>query len=212
MNQQKSNKIFPSVYLGTVHYFAHLVNADYPIIEQCDFYNKKTNRNRCVIAAANGPMALSVPIVHTRGEKVLMRDVRISYDTPWQKQHERSIISAYNSSPFLEYYWDELAPFYEKRYDFLIDFNMGLTKVILDHMQLEYELSCSESYCDVVPEADYRPLVNSKFPLDKDPEYQTVEYRQVFAEKYPFIPNLSIIDLLFNKGPEAIDILEASIL
>lgn len=208
---QQNNRIFPSVYLGSVQYFAHLIQSEGPIIEQFDFYNKKTNRNRCTIAAANGLMSLSVPVVHTKSVRILTRDVRISYDEPWQKQHERSIISAYNSSPFLEYYWDEFAPFYEKKYEFLMDFNLGLMEVILDHLELDYDLKRSLSYVDVAEETDFRPLVNPKFPLEKDDHYKVVLYRQVFTEKYPFEPNLSILDLLFNKGPEAIDLLERSI-
>lgn len=164
-----------------------------------------------MIAAANGRLSLSIPVVHTKDSRILNRDVRISYDESWQKQHERSIISAYNSSPFLEFYWDEFAPFYAKKFDFLMDFNMGLTEVILDHLELEHHLKRSLSYADVSEECDYRPLVRSKFPLEKDVHYTTLPYRQVFTEKYPFEPNLSIIDLLFNKGPETIDILEASI-
>ncbi|MBI9061758.1 MAG: WbqC family protein [Marinilabiliaceae bacterium] len=208
---QQNNRVFPSVYLGSVQYYAHLIQSVEPIIEQFDFYNKKTNRNRCTIAAANGPMSLSVPVVHSKQDRLLTRDVRISYDEPWQKQHQRSIVSAYNSSPFLEYYWDEFAPFYQKKYDFLIDFNMGLTEVILDHLELDYVLKSSTSYADVAEEVDFRPLVNPKFPLEKDVHYKVVPYRQVFTEKYPFASNLSIIDLLFNKGPEAIDLLDASI-
>ncbi len=210
MNRQ-NNRIFPSVYLGSVHYYAHLIQSEAPIIEQFDFYQRKTARNRCFIAGANGPMALSIPVVHTKQSKLLTRDVRISYDEHWQKQHERSIISAYNSSPFLEYYWDEFALFYQKRFDFLVDFNRGLMEVILDHLEVESHLKRSQEYADVPEELDFRSLVNIKFPLDKDSHYKVQPYRQVFAEKYPFEPNLSILDLLFNKGPEAIDVLEASI-
>ncbi len=210
----QKNKIIPLTYLGPVQLFAHVVNANSVVIEQQAHYQRKTYTNRCSITGANGPLSLTVPVVNIKGSRTLLKDTLISYDMDWQKQHWRSIVSAYNSSPFFEYYADDFAPFYHQKFKYLIDFNMGLFNTLLDELELDVEVTLSEAYIatDNSLADDLRRSIHPKAKPGDDPLYQTNEYRQVFSEKYPFVPNLSVIDLLFSKGPETYDILKASII
>jgi len=209
----KKTKLLPLSYLGSVQLFAHVVNADRVLIEQCANYQRKTYANRCSIIGANGPLSLAVPVVNIKNEKTLIKDTLISYDTNWQKQHWRSIVSAYNSSPFFEYYADDFEPFYTKKYKYLVDFNQGLFQTMLDELELQLEVELSTEF---MPDEetgffDLRRVIHPKVSPEEDPDYQTLPYRQVFSEKYPFVPNLSVVDLLFSKGPETYDILKDSI-
>lgn len=216
-NQLKAmqiTKTIPLTYLGSIHLFAHVINADSLIIEQHTNYQRKTYSNRCSIMGANGPLSLAIPIANTKNTKSSIKETLIGYDTDWQKQHWRSIVSAYNSSPFFEYYADDFRPFYEKKYKYLLDFNLGLFKTILDELELETPIELTDSFKAFNSEDvnDLRRAVYPKNSPKADSQYQTIEYRQVFSEKYPFTPNLSVIDLLFCKGPETYDILKDSIL
>ncbi len=207
-------KTIPITYLGSVHLFSHIVNSDAIVVEQHSNYQRKTYSNRCNIAGANGALSLAVPVVNIKGSKTSLKDTLISYDTEWQKQHWRSIVSAYNSSPFFEYYADDFAPFYHQPFKYLMDFNMELMQTMLDELELDLPINLTKSYEEPNTEDinDLRRLIYTKALPEQDEYYQTIEYRQVFSEKYPFIPNLSVIDLLFSKGPETYDILKASVL
>jgi hypothetical protein len=214
MKTMQISKTIPLTYLGSVHLFAHIVNADKLIIEQHTNYQRKTYSNRCSITGANGPLSLTVPVVNKKNTRCSIKDALIDYDTDWQKQHWRSIVSAYNSSPFFEYYADDFLPFYEKKYKYLLDFNLGLVNTILDELELETPIELTQEFSSFNPENEYdlRRFINPKNLPDLDKNYQTLEYRQVFSEKFPFIPHLSVVDLLFCKGPETYDILKDSIL
>lgn len=207
------NKLLPLTYLGSVQYFAHILNSDSITIEQHANYQRKTFANRCLITGANGPLSLAIPVVNIKNAKTAIKDTRISYDTNWQKQHWRSIVSGYNSSPFFEFYADDFAPFYEKGYKYLVDYNLSLISTVLDQIEVEKDIKLSESYVntDQTTLIDLKRNIHPKVSYKDDPDYQLVEYRQVFLEKYPFEPNLSVIDLLFCKGPETYEILMNSI-
>ncbi|MCW3804196.1 WbqC family protein [Plebeiibacterium marinum] len=203
--------LFSINYLPSVQYLSHWVNSERPIIEQHDNYIKQTYRNRCDILAANGVIPLTIPVAKGRRPKVSMRDIEISYDTRWQSLHWRSIVSAYNSSPFFEYYMDAFQPFYEKKYRFLFDYNVELMMAVLDALELETKLVFSEDFVvDPIGQmADLRQVIHPKKDYNElDPDFSPKEYRQVFQDRFEFTPNLSVIDLIFNKGPEAIDWLE----
>ncbi|TLX74090.1 WbqC family protein [Labilibacter sediminis] len=211
MKSKKS--IFALNYLPSIQYFAHWVNAGESIVEIHDNYLKRTYRNRCDILAANGAISLTVPVIKGKMLKTPTKNVEISYDTKWQALHWRSIVSAYSSSPFFEYYLDDFKPFYEKKFRFLLDYNTELMRLVLDALDYSVELNFTEEYMDANSDiADYRELIHPKkdFKTD-DPAFNSISYRQVFSDKYGFTPNLSVIDLIFNKGPEALDILEDSI-
>ncbi len=212
MNNNKT--LFTLNYLPSVQFFSHWVNSQQPIIEKHCNYTKKSFRNRCDILAANGVIPLTVPIAKAKFPKIQTKDIEISYDTKWQPLHWRSIISAYNSSPFFEYYMDNFKSFYEKEYKYLFDFNIGLMHIILDALDLDTNLFFTDEYIKDAGEdyTDYRNIIHPKKDFNEfDPSFQPIKYRQVFQDRIEFQPNLSVIDLIFNKGPEAIDWLEDNI-
>ena len=192
-----------SAYLAPVEYYSEMANAYTVLIENCDFYLKQTYRNRCQIAAANGPMALSIPVEKESGEKILTRDVRISGHNDWQLNHWRSIESAYNSTPFFEYYKDDLLPFYEKKWDFLLDFNLAIQSKILEMLNLSTVIQLTTEY-KVTLDDTVLDLRDAIHPKKENQSLNSKPYYQVFDQRFGFQPNLSIIDLLFNMGNESI--------
>ena len=205
--------LLSSYYFGPVQAYAHMVNSDKVIIEQHDHYSRRTYRNRTTILVANGLMNLIIPVVKPK-EKTKTKDVRISYDTRWQKNHWRSIVSAYNSSPFFEYYSYDIQHIYEKKWDFLIDLNNETLRAVTEILEIEAEVEFTEEYMsEIIPEIkDLREIIHpKKDPVDFDPSFRPEPYHQVFSEAMDFAPNLSILDLIFNKGPEAVSVLEGSI-
>lgn len=212
MNNNKS--IFTISYLPSIQYFAHWLNANNPVIEKYDNYLKRTFRNRCNIMAANGSISLTVPVIKSKEVKTKTKDVEISYDTNWQALHWRSIVSAYSSSPFFEYYLEDFKPFYEKKYRFLFDFNLRLMRVIFDALDLQMAINFTDDFISPSENLlyDFRETIHPKKDYGQfDSAFKSISYRQVFCDRFPFTPNLSIIDLVFNKGPEAVDVLEDSI-
>ena len=197
-------------YLGPVQYFSKFLLHPVKIIEQYDHYIKQTYRNRCNIMGANGVLPLSIPVLKGQTRKSYVRDIRIDYNKKWQKLHWRSIESAYRNSPFFEFYMDEFSPFYEQRIDFLLDFNAALLEIILQSLEIENTQTYSTAFIDADRKgfADYREAIHPKRDLFSDPFFVPVSYQQVFAERLGFKANLSIIDLLFNEGPNARSVLE----
>jgi len=196
-----------TAYLAPVEYYSAMVKAETVFLEYCEFYEKQSYRNRCSIAAANGKMTLSIPVEKEGGSKTLTRDVRISEHNGWQLQHWRSIESAYNSAPFFEFYKDDLLPFYEKKWDFLWDFNQEIQAKILELIDLHPIIRKTDIYKTKLDEtiSDLRHCIHPK----KENSIQLSKpYYQVFEQRSGFIPDLSILDLLFNMGNESIFILQ----
>lgn len=205
--------LLSSAYLPPVQYFAHLQSAEQVWIEQYDHYQKQTYRNRCVIAAPDGPLSLTVPIEKPNTQKAFMRDIRISDHGNWRHLHWNAIESAYNHTPFFEYYKDDFRPFYEKKFDFLVDYNEQLCQLVCQLIDIDTSFQRTESYITEPSNTiiDLRDAIHPKKEVMDDASFSAVPYYQVFQERLGFLPNLSIIDLLFNMGPEAILVLQKSI-
>lgn len=207
------NILLSSAYLAPVQYYTKLLRShgDVAYVEAFENYAKQTYRNRCIIADANGPLALTIPTEKPSEGKCLMRDIRISNHGNWRHQHWNALEAAYRHTPFFQYYEDDFRPFYEKEIAFLYDFNMQLAELVCSLIGMEVALKPTEAYRQN-PDgmADYRVLITPKVSWEADAEFYPASYYQVFKEKHGFIPNLSIIDLLFNMGPESIITLTAS--
>jgi len=203
--------IFQSVYNGPVQYFARIIREEYIVIEQFDHYSKQTYRNRCSIAGANGILDLTIPVINEHGRKTRMKDVKIDYSLPWQKNHLRSIQSAYATAPFYEFIIDDLVYFYENPIRFLIDINKGLLEKVFAILDKQINISFTESFLPLKEDgSDPRFFIHPKREFQiYDPEFMPANYNQVFIHKHGFIPNLSILDLLFNEGLNSLNILES---
>ena len=191
--------LLPTTYLGPIACYAILLQYPNAKIEQYEHYRKQTIRNRCIIYGANGKLMLSIPKQRKSSSKIIVKDLKISYHQPWQKEHWKSISSSYCSSPFFEFYKDFFLPIYQKKETFLLDFNLNLQNVVLKCLQYDNTIALTNSY----KKHSMNYLENSSFQKIMFPRYN-----QVFMKKNGFIPNLSIIDLLFNLGPESIQYLQ----
>ena len=204
--------VLPSAYLAPVQYYARLYAHPQALVEVYDHYLKQTYRNRCMVAGPNGVQALTVPIVKPDRVKTPLCDIRISDHGNWQHLHWNALLSNYERSPFFDYYADELRPFFEKKFDFLADFNEEIQRVVLTALDLQPQFQRTEQYADLAPGVpDLRQIISPKVSLDHDPDFRIQPYYQVFAHKHGFLPNLSIVDLLFNMGPEARLVLRKSL-
>ncbi|MDR2086925.1 MAG: WbqC family protein [Dysgonamonadaceae bacterium] len=193
--------ILSTAYLAPVEYYRQMHNSNRTIIEKQDNYMKQTYRNRCIIASANGLQTLSIPVVKPDSPKCPTRDIRIAEHGEWRHLHWNAIVSAYNSTPFFEYYADDFRPFYEKPQGFLFDFNESLRELICSLLDISPVVSYSDEY--VVPSAGDTDLREAIHPKKENVNRDFKPYYQVFENKYGFQANLSIIDLLFNMGPES---------
>ena len=204
--------LLATAYLGPVQYYSKLLHYPEIIIEQHENYPKQTYRNRCRILGGNGLLTLSIPVDKGSELKVKTKDVIITYAEDWQRMHWRTIISAYNNSPFFQYYEDDFAPFYqEQRWKYLIDFNLEIQEMVLDLLGISTEIKLSSDYYQEAAEniLDLRETIHPKKQRQKPDLFFSPEpYTQVFEDKFAFQPNLSIIDLLFNEGPESVEILK----
>ena len=211
------NAILATTYFGPVQWYQKLNRFDGVLMEQHEHFLKQTYRNRCIIATANGLQALTVPVEHS-DDKTTVKDLRISDHNQWRRIHWNALQSAYSESPFFDYYADDIRPFFEKKYEFLIDFNEAIRQTMCElidiHPHVSYTCSfLSPSSTDKSPSSllpplssqisDFREVIHAKHPLP-DPDFEATPYWQVFQHKYGFLPNLSILDLLFCMGPESI--------
>ncbi|MCT4613955.1 MAG: WbqC family protein [Marinifilaceae bacterium] len=207
--------LLPNFYFGCIQYFCKILQYENIIIEQYESFPKQTYRNRCDIAGSNGKISLIVPVVKARTVNTLFKDVKISYDEDWQTQHLRSIKSCYQSSPFFEYYIDDIEIFFKKKYEYLSEFNLEICKTICDLIEIDFNPKLSddfEKYSKGFEEDDYRFGISSKKSKKEiDSKFIEKEYYQVFSERQGFMPNISILDCLFNLGPETATYLRSCI-
>ena len=200
------NIIIHPTYFPNIAHFVALTKANDITFEVDDNFLKQTYRNRTYIYGANGKLALNIPVIHTQKNRQKYRDVKIFNDTKWQELHWKSLLSAYRTSPFFEFYEDELQPLFSMKTEYILDYNLKCFDVICECLQLNLKISKSKNYQKTIENTDdYRFLVNAK---KEQPQSFNI-YTQVFNEKHGFIPNLSILDLLFNEGPNAINYLES---
>ena len=240
--------LLSSTYFGPIQWYQKLNRYDECLIERHESFIKQTYRNRMLIPTTNGPLSLTIPTNHDIS--LSMKDIRISDHANWRHVHWNALLSAYGESPFFEYYQDDIRPFYEKKYEFLFDFNMETTEKMIELLDIRPKISVTDEYVLSEerkvksieseerrvkseettfgdrresqfdsPEAqaqfniqhstlntpikDFRDAIRPKKPLP-DPEFESKRYYQVYGQKYGFQPNMSILDLLFNEGNEAI--------
>lgn len=213
-----SQALLSSTYFGPVQWYQKLYRYDKVQVEACDNFIKQTYRNRCVIAAANGLQALTVPVERTadgnmdangaQPGKCLMKDVRISDHGNWRHLHWNALTSAYGESPFFEFYADDIRPFFERKWTFLYDFNAEICAKMCELIGLEPAIEPTTEYFPADSPAlagihDYRDAIRPKHPAE-DVTFTPRRYYQVYERKYGFSPNLSILDLLFNMGNESL--------
>ncbi|MCP1995677.1 WbqC family protein [Flavobacterium sp. HSC-61S13] len=191
-------------YFPSISQFVAMAQADTITFEVDDNFQKQTNRNRMYIYSANGMQMLNIPVKHAIDLHQKFKDVQIENSFNWQKQHLKSLEASYRTSPYFEYFEDDIRPIFEKKHQFLMDLNFQILEILTDCLALPITYSKTEEYLkDPVQSLDLRHLVNGK----KD-DSQFESYVQVFDDKYGFISNLSILDLLFNEGRHGVDYLK----
>ncbi|WP_027125523.1 WbqC family protein [Gelidibacter mesophilus] len=192
-------------YFPSIAQCVAMVQAKKVIFEVCDNYQKQTYRNRMNLYGAQGRLPLTVPVVYSQKNRQLYEDISISNDEKWQDIHWKSIQSAYSSSPFFEFYEHDLAPIFNEEATQLMDFNFRCLNTVLECLQHELKFETSNEFeLNPINKTDYRYLVDHR----KEIEQPLNPYVQVFDDKHGFIPNLSILDLIFNEGPNALLYLE----
>ncbi|MCF8391283.1 MAG: WbqC family protein [Bacteroidales bacterium] len=204
--------LLSSTYFGPIQYFARIASFRTVYIEKYEHYLKQSYRNRCEIMAANGKLSLVVPVKKPNGNKTLIKDILIDYDTDWQKIHLQSILSAYKNSAFFEHYFEDYFRLIKKKSKFLFDLNAEITGTVMRHLDLSGEILFTGKYAEEEDNfLDYRSLIHPKKDIEPDTNFDPPDYIQVFSDKHGFMPNLSILDLIFNAGPEAGYLLKRSL-
>ena len=202
-----NNVLLSTTYFGPVQWYQKLYRAESVWIEQWESFQKQTYRNRCLIATTQGIQALTVPVIREGNQSI--KDIRISDHGNWRHLHWNALQSAYGESPFFEYYQDDIRPFFEKNWTFLLDFNETIREKICELMDIQPQVLLTTEYTHsslhLPPSTllDYRDSINPKHPAP-DADFTPKPYYQVYQQKHGFLPNLSILDLLFNMGPESI--------
>jgi len=199
-----NNIVIHPTYFPSISHFVAITNAEKVTFEMDDNYQKQTNRNRMFIYSPNGLQLLNIPIKHSKEANQKTRDVKLETAFDWQKQHFKSLEAAYRTSPFFEYFEDELLPIFRKKHTFLMDLNLQTIEIVSKCLRLDFPYDeTTEYFHDITDKIDFRNLANGKKDTSK-----FESYTQVFGDKHGFLNNLSILDLLFNEGRYALDYLK----
>jgi len=200
-------------YLPPVQTMSKWLLYDEIWIEQHEHYLKRSYRNRCALAGANGLLELSIPLKSGKNEQQPIREVHIANEERWQAHHWAAIQSAYGKAPFFEFYVDELKPFYEQTYRWLFDYNYELLSVLVDQIGLPGRQRLTSRFEHHPPQKviDLRQQITPRSRQERNAAFRAVAYPQVFEEKHGFLPNLSVLDLLFCCGPQSLLLLEQCI-
>jgi hypothetical protein len=195
-------------YWGSISYCKELLAASDIVIDIHSNFQKSTYRNRCKIMGPNGMQTLSVPLVKGKGQHTLFNDVQISYSENWRKDHWQSLVSSYRRSAYFEFYEDQILPIYENDYEFLKDFNQATLQIVSNLLKTPLDIQLTESYIPLgsFDGKDARDMINPNANKMKA-SYSFPKYQQVFMDRISFLPDLSILDILFNLGPRTVDYL-----
>ncbi len=199
--------IIHPTYFPSIYSYSKMIFSDELIFEVMDFYEKQTYRNRTYIQSANGRQMLSVQVKHTHSDgKQLYKEVEISHDFDWQKNHWRSIETAYRTSPYFEFYEDDLYPLFHHKEKYLVDLNLKIFEKLNEILEVNKSFVLTSEYIKNVDYQDFRNLKNAKKSIIQDDNFP--KYTQMFLDRFDFMSNLSILDLLFMEGTNAITYLE----
>jgi hypothetical protein len=200
----KSTLLIESQYFPNLNYYKTLINLDILLIERYEHYHKLSFRNRCYIAGPNGRILLSVPLAKGKNQRTTVKDVRISNEEKWQGQHWKTLVSAYRRSPWFEYHEESLGKLYEQPADFLLDWNLACFEWANKVIGLEHPVAFTDSYeKEYTGVTDLRGTMSPSENIDNTPVYT-----QVFQERVGFMPNLSILDLIFCEGRRSLELLK----
>ncbi|MBW8684853.1 WbqC family protein [Chitinophaga rhizophila] len=205
----KKTLLVESQYFPNISFYKALTDHEKLLIEKNEHYQKVSFRNRCYIAGPNGSILLSVPLARGKNQRTIMKDVRISNVDKWQALHWKTLVSAYRRSPWFEYYEEELGSLYEKQVTFLLDWNMQCfewaNKVIGVSTPVTFTEEYHKTYAPELSVTDARDIIR---PGDKQVEEGTVRYTQVFQDRVGFLPDMSILDLIFCEGKRSLELLK----
>ena len=194
--------VFIPTYFSPISQYSEIIKSENIVFEMEDNFQKQSYRNRCYIYNSNGKQLLSIPVKHkVTDQRKKTKDTKVENDFPWQDQHFKSLQIAYRTSPFFEFFEDDIAPIFKKKYTYLQDLNIDTYLFITDALQISSNFSKTEEFLIDETQKDFRLLADVK----KQPEKLVNRYIQMFDDKHGFIPNLSILDLLFMEGPNAIN-------
>jgi hypothetical protein len=194
--------VFPLFYLPSIEYFSKILkHKDTLLLENSENFQKQSYRNRATIHSPNGSLDLIVPVIKGSKNHTIVKDVKISYDFNWQRLHWKSLETSYRSSAYFEYYEDDLNNFYEKKWDFLFDYNEELLQTMNRFLKICIDYNYTNNFQGTYTlMEDYREIIHPKHVS----KTSFKPYFQVFQERNGFLPNLSIVDLIFNQGPQSI--------
>ncbi|HOF15493.1 MAG TPA: WbqC family protein [Bacteroidales bacterium] len=202
--------LFSTAYLPPIEYFVAFLKTNNALLEIHEHFKRRSYSNHCLIANVSGPHQLTIPVTKTCPNHCPIKDIRIDYSEKWQHTHWKTLETSYNKSPFFLYYKDYFEPFYTKKIPYLLDYNLQLFDVVCNLLKIKHRFTTTNSYINPTSDnlIDVRESIDLKKRTLPDYPFKNMQaYRQVFEDKIGFIPNLSIIDLLFNKGAQTKDYL-----